>query len=59
MKKKISSLLLVGALSLGSVGVASAATTYIKAYLEKSSVFVDGKKVSSNVYKIDGLLYKS
>ncbi|MEH7454909.1 hypothetical protein [Gottfriedia acidiceleris] len=57
MKKKISSMVLVGALKLGSAGVGSAATTFVKAYLVKSSVSVDGKKVSSNVYKINNDYY--
>ncbi|WP_144555444.1 hypothetical protein [Bacillus sp. X1(2014)] len=52
MKKKFISILIVGAITLGSVGVADAATSFVKAYLVKSSVTIDGKKVTSSVYKI-------
>jgi len=59
LKKKLSSLLLIGAITLGSVGVADAASSFVKAYLVKSSVSVDGKKVSSNVYQINKDYYIS
>ena len=55
--KRINTLVLAGSIVFASFGVAEAADNFVKAYIVKSSVSVDGKKVSSNVYKINNDLY--